>query len=333
MRDEELTRFSAEERERLLRGFLAGRLLEEGLIARPDDRGDAVLHLAPPLICGRRELDELVAKTEAVLTDASERFFVRASGARRPRLLAARGGRRRAGGARRGDLDADVVIVGGGYAGMWTAWNLLERGARVVLLEAEVCGHGPAGATAASARRCGRTCRRCASGSATSARWPLRGVVGQRARDRRVVRGGGGRRLVPAGGLRRDLDERGAGRGDRRDPAAATVAPDKVIALDEAAVRARCSSPRFRRGLFVPDDATVQPARLALGLRRRLLERGVAMYEHSRVRALDAHPAGSSPDRGARVRAGAAVLTINAATRGVRPLRLAAVGHLLAHRR
>jgi adenosylmethionine-8-amino-7-oxononanoate aminotransferase len=76
VRDAELTRFSAEERERLLRGFLAGRLLEEGLIARPDDRGDAVLHLSPPLICGRRELDELVAKAEAVLTDASERFFV-----------------------------------------------------------------------------------------------------------------------------------------------------------------------------------------------------------------------------------------------------------------
>jgi adenosylmethionine-8-amino-7-oxononanoate aminotransferase len=76
VRDEANTRFSAEERERLLRGFLARRLLDEGLIARPDDRGDAVLHLAPPLICGRRELDELVEKTEAVLADASEKFFV-----------------------------------------------------------------------------------------------------------------------------------------------------------------------------------------------------------------------------------------------------------------
>jgi adenosylmethionine-8-amino-7-oxononanoate aminotransferase len=76
VRDADNTRFSAEERERLLRKFLTGRLLEAGLIARPDDRGDAVLHLAPPLICGRRELDELVEKTEAVLADASERFFV-----------------------------------------------------------------------------------------------------------------------------------------------------------------------------------------------------------------------------------------------------------------
>jgi adenosylmethionine-8-amino-7-oxononanoate aminotransferase len=76
VRDDEHGRFGAEERERLLRGFLAGRLLEEGLIARPDDRGDAVLHLAPPLICGKPELDELVEKTRAVLADASERFYV-----------------------------------------------------------------------------------------------------------------------------------------------------------------------------------------------------------------------------------------------------------------
>ncbi len=76
VRDADDTPFSdPDERERLLRGFLAPRLLEEGLIARPDDRGEAVLHLAPPLICGRAELDEMAARTEAVLADASERFF------------------------------------------------------------------------------------------------------------------------------------------------------------------------------------------------------------------------------------------------------------------
>ena len=44
-----------------------------------------------------------------------------------------------------GDVSADVVVIGGGYAGLWTAWQLRARGARVVLLEAEVCGHGPSG--------------------------------------------------------------------------------------------------------------------------------------------------------------------------------------------
>jgi adenosylmethionine-8-amino-7-oxononanoate aminotransferase len=75
VRDAGGTRFSADEREKLLRGFLTGRLLEAGLIARPDDRGDAVLHLAPPLISGRADIEEMVAKTEAVLAEASERFF------------------------------------------------------------------------------------------------------------------------------------------------------------------------------------------------------------------------------------------------------------------
>src|SRR4051812_20684404 len=40
---------------------------------------------------------------------------------------------------------ADVVVIGGGYLGMWTAWHLRAAGADVVLLEADVCGHGPSG--------------------------------------------------------------------------------------------------------------------------------------------------------------------------------------------
>ena len=323
VRDEQLTRFSAEERERLLRGFLAGRLLEEGLIARPDDRGDAVLHLAPPLICGRRELDELVAKTEAVLADASERFFAASAHDAHGYWL------REAGGAEpvapaAGELDADVVIVGGGYAGMWTAWNLLERGARVVLLEARSAATARAAATAASARRCGRTCRRCASASATSARWPP-----ARRRPTACARSGCGARQQGIDAWFRQAGSSRPRRARRRTPSSTRSSrppppspPGRVVALDADGVRARCDSPRFRRGLFVPDDATVQPARLALGLRRRLLERGVAIYEHSRVRLLEVS-GGEVVARtdGAAVRAGAASSRINAATRGVRPLR------------
>ncbi len=47
-----------------------------------------------------------------------------------------------------GEREADVLVVGGGYTGMWTAWyaRQLEPEARVVLLEAEeVCGRGPSG--------------------------------------------------------------------------------------------------------------------------------------------------------------------------------------------
>ena len=46
-----------------------------------------------------------------------------------------------------GELSADLVVVGGGYTGMWTAWFVseLEPEARVVLLEAKRCGAGPSG--------------------------------------------------------------------------------------------------------------------------------------------------------------------------------------------
>ena len=51
-----------------------------------------------------------------------------------------------------GEERADVVVMGGGYTGMWAAWFIgeLEPGARVVLLEAEGWGAGPAAETVAS---------------------------------------------------------------------------------------------------------------------------------------------------------------------------------------
>jgi glycine/D-amino acid oxidase-like deaminating enzyme len=56
--------------------------------------------------------------------------------------------------------------------------------------------------------------------------------------------------------------------------------------LTQAEARARCDSPLFRDGAFYPGAATVQPARLAKGLRQRLLDRGVGIFERSRVRRL-----------------------------------------------
>ncbi len=65
-------RFDAGERERLLRGFLPRRLRQAGLIARADDRGDAVLQIAPPLIATRAQLSEMVSALTEVLADAGD---------------------------------------------------------------------------------------------------------------------------------------------------------------------------------------------------------------------------------------------------------------------
>jgi adenosylmethionine-8-amino-7-oxononanoate aminotransferase len=72
VKDDANTRLEADERERVLRGFLPGRLLEAGLIARPDDRGDAAVHVAPPLISDAAVIDEMAAKLGDVLADADD---------------------------------------------------------------------------------------------------------------------------------------------------------------------------------------------------------------------------------------------------------------------
>ncbi len=64
-------RFSRDEVERLLRGTIAPRMYELGLIARVDDRGDPVIQFAPPLIAGRAELEQIAETMRTVLTEAS----------------------------------------------------------------------------------------------------------------------------------------------------------------------------------------------------------------------------------------------------------------------
>jgi adenosylmethionine-8-amino-7-oxononanoate aminotransferase len=66
--------FDADESERLLRGFLSRALFENGLYCRADDRGDPVVQLAPPLIVGQPEFDEIEQILRSVLTEAWTRL-------------------------------------------------------------------------------------------------------------------------------------------------------------------------------------------------------------------------------------------------------------------
>ena len=66
--------FDDDESERLLRGFLSGALFEAGLICRADDRGDPVVQLSPPLICGQEEFDFIASTLREVLTEAWRRL-------------------------------------------------------------------------------------------------------------------------------------------------------------------------------------------------------------------------------------------------------------------
>jgi len=66
--------FDDDESERLLRGFLSRALFDGGLYCRADDRGDPVVQLAPPLIAGQPEFDEIEQILRHVLTEAWNRL-------------------------------------------------------------------------------------------------------------------------------------------------------------------------------------------------------------------------------------------------------------------
>ena len=210
-----------------------------------------------------------------------------------------------------GERSADVVVLGGGYTGLWTAWHLkrLEPECRVVVLEADVCGHGPSG-------RNGGFCNSMwPSLASMRERWgDAAGLAVARAsrdavdgveafcRDEGVdawFRRGGYLQVSTAPAhdgvwdeavaACRDLERGpagGWGTSDGVGPRGADPGPVQVLSPDEVA--GRCASPAFRGAAFYEDAATVQPARLALGLRERLLAAGVEIHERSPVRRLAA---------------------------------------------
>ena len=220
-----------------------------------------------------------------------------------------------------GDVSADVVVIGGGYAGMWTAWELLERGATVTLLEAGVCGHGPSGRNAGFVDNLWHAAPRVRRRFGDSAALAVGRASGASVRgigawceaegvDAWYRRAG---QLVLSAAPAQD----GAGAAVA-EACAAIGAPEEAARVSAEEARARCASPVLRGGTFMPTAATVHPARLALGLRRRLRERGALLFERSRVRALR----GTTAETGCgRVRAGAAVLAAGVAGIAAAPLR------------
>jgi glycine/D-amino acid oxidase-like deaminating enzyme len=228
-----------------------------------------------------------------------------------------------------GDIDVDVVVIGGGFTGLWAAWHIkqLEPEARVVLLEAdEHCGRGPSGRNGgfcnvmwfslpSMRRRWGEDAALAVARAADRAV----GEIGEFCEAEEVdawFRKGGYLQVSTAAAHDQVWSEALAACEE-------LGAADAVQSLSSAEVAARCASPAFRAGALYPHSATVQPARLALGLRERLRARGVELFESTPVRALRDAPDGvEARTPGGTVRARAAVLAIGAAAKSWRgPLR------------
>lgn len=228
-----------------------------------------------------------------------------------------------------GAREADVLVLGGGYTGMWTAWyaKQLRPEARVVLLEAEpLCGHGPSG-------RNGGFCNAMwFSLASMRGRWgdgPALAVADAAQQAVGRIAGFCEEHEVdawfrPAGYLQVSTAPAHDDSWERAVRACRELGvPEMLQPLSADEVAGRCGSPAFRAGAVSPTSATVQPARLALGLRARLLAAGVEIFESSPVRSL--RPAGDGVEAktaAGSVRAPRTAMAIGAAAKARRgPLR------------
>ena len=224
-----------------------------------------------------------------------------------------------------GDTTADVVIAGGGYLGLWTAWQLkeLEPGLDVVVLDAGLAGHGPSGR----------------NGGFVSTLWDDLPILRDRVGDERALavaraseRGVHGigewcertgvdawYRAAPTLYVATTEAQLGSST-DAIEACAALEAHEEVRTIGADELRSHCDA-GFLGGAILRTSATVHPARLALGLRTKALEAGVRLHERTDVRHLSADAVAVTAS--GRVRAGAAVLAVNSATVGFHGFRLA----------
>ena len=188
-----------------------------------------------------------------------------------------------------GNHRADLVVVGGGYAGLWTAVLAKRRnpGQRVVLVESETVGWAASG-------RNGGFCEASLTHGRENglSRWPQELPELERL----------GAQNLDA--FERDLIELNIDAQFERPGFLAVAVEEHQVAwlrespdgdfLDAAAVRAHLNSPIFLAGSWDrAHTALVHPGKLAFGLARAAADLGVEIFEHSRVTALESGRTGA----------------------------------------
>lgn len=225
----------------------------------------------------------------------------------------------------RGDVHADVVIVGGGFTGLSTALALRAEGMHVVLLEAQFCGFG------ASGRNAGHLTPTIGKDVPTLLR-----LFGKEKTSRYVALADLAMSEVETLMQRHAIDCEYEAVGN----VIAAVHPKQFAALDRAAEASRVLGlpgdllepadmqrrglPRtFLRGFHETHGGILHPGLYVLGLRRAALAAGVEIHEHSPVLSINDGARPSVRTRDGSADGGLLVLGVNAYGMGLalpRPL-------------
>ncbi len=184
----------------------------------------------------------------------------------------------------RGNHKADIVIIGGGYMGLSSAFHIHQSfpDKKITLLEGACCGYG------ASGRNGGFCVTSDLLGDSTN----LDDESTQKMVDVSFYGLKQIKRLVNEYGVDCDLMENGMLSLAMTEQEARwledTAQQMKAFGLEStllqgASLEAEIRSPRFVAGLLLPHNATLNPAKLARGMKRVVEERGVEIREKSIV--------------------------------------------------
>lgn len=226
-----------------------------------------------------------------------------------------------------GRVQADVVVIGGGYTGLSAALALRQEGADVALLERDFAGSG------ASGRNAGHLTPTIGKDIPTLLRVYGRERAGRLVRfadlavehTEEVLRKYGiDAEYVPSGNLLAAVHPKHEARLARAaETARGLGAAVRFLSREEALERGIPAA--FRGGVLEERGGTLHPGRYVLGLRAAALAAGVRLFERSPLVALAAGRRIVARTAGGEVSADHAILATNAWTPGlgVRPRQVA----------